>query len=877
MNTTFSEGAQWMRVDVHLHTKADKEFKFTGEENSFVAQYVAALKQAGIRLGVVTNHNKFDFGEFKALRKAARKEDIALLPGVELSVGDGANGIHTLIVFADDWITDGDRINPFLSGVFEGRARQEYEMENGRTSTSLVQTINKLDACARDYFLIFAHVEQRSGLWAELDGGRLQDLGRNEAVRRRTLGFQKVCTHDGAGSGKPSRDKVKQWLGDWYPAELEGSDPKSTEQIGKGKECFVKLGELSYAALKFALSDPGARVATELPQNRTSHIRSVHFEGGTLRDQTIHFSPELNTLIGIRGSGKSSIIEAIRYALDLNGGQPSQDAAYKKSLINHTLRSGGKVTVTARDALGKDYTITRILGEPPNVYQSQEPLPGVSIQDTILRRPLYFGQKDLSSSGEGFENDLIERLVGDSLNELRKSITEQQYRVRQAAETWLKLKQIPELKAEQEQELADAEFRLQKFQEFGLADKLKKQSDFEHDARALTSMVAKFDAWGAAIERIISEHEDELKNTRHHTSHQNTDFFARVLDDLNQGVETLERLKLVRADAQGIADRLRSRKQEFEQLKNALAEEFAETRRLIEQELRAANQPAIEPDEFKQQELRKTRAQQKLEALAKQETQQNIVRNNLLNELDQLNQLWHREFTLIKNELDRINDGHGALRIQANYKGSTDKAGKFMQDCFRGSNLRAVTLQGAMSDHQDFGSLFRALLGGNRPNIASPELFERTFMENLTDLITFQVPNQFVIRYHGKELQHHSLGQRASALLLFILNQRQNDVIIIDQPEDDLDNQTIYQDVITLVRELKPTTQFIFATHNANFPVLGDAEQVIACAYQDEAISVQSGSVDARPVQEAIINIMEGGSEAFDRRRDVYNLWKPQN
>jgi chromosome segregation protein len=877
MSITFAHGAQWVRVDVHLHTKADREFKFTGEENSFVAQYVAALKQAGISLGVVTNHNKFDFAEFKALRKAARKEDIALLPGVELSIGDGANGIHTLIVFADDWITNGDRINPFLSGVFEGRAPQEYEMENGRTSTSLVPTINKLDACARDFFLIFAHVEQRSGLWAELDGGRLEDIGRNEAVRRRTLGFQKVRTHDGAAAGKPSREKVKQWLVDWYPAELEGSDPKSIEQIGKGKGCSVKLGELSYAALKFALSDPVARVATEPPPHLGSHVRSVRFDGGTLDGQTIQFSPELNTLIGIRGSGKSSIIEAIRYALDLNGGQRAQDPAYKKSLITHTLRSGGKVTVTVRDKLGKDYTITRILGEQPNVYQSEQLLPRVSIQETILHRPLYFGQKDLSSSGEGFEDDLIERLVGDSLNDLRKSITEQQNRVRQVAEAWFRLKQIPDQKAEQERELADAEFRLQKFLEFGLADKLKKQSDFDHDARAIAAMVSKFDAWTAALERIINEHEDELKNTRHHTSQHNGDFFLQVLDDLNQGVETLERIKLIRADAQIIADRLRARVQEFELLKNALTEEFAETRRKIEQELKAANQSAIEPDEFKQQELRKMRAQQKLDVLTKQESIQVNAQDHLLTEIDALNRLWHEEFTIIKRELDQINAGNGALHIEAVYKGNTDRAAKFMQDRFKGSNIRSTTVQVAMDGHADFGSLLRNILIGKSPAVASPELFERTFMENLTDLITFQVPNRFVIRYHGKELQHHSLGQRASALLLFILNQRKNDIIIIDQPEDDLDNQTIYQDVIRLVRKLKPSTQFIFATHNANFPVLGDAEQVIACTYQNNTITMNSGSIDAQPVQEAIINIMEGGNEAFGRRREVYNLWKPQN
>jgi hypothetical protein len=52
---------------------------------------------------------------------------------------------------------------------------------------------------------------------------------------------------------------------------------------------------------------------------------------------------------------------------------------------------------------------------------------------------------------------------------------------------------------------------------------------------------------------------------------------------------------------------------------------------------------------------------------------------------------------------------------------------------------------------------------------------------------------------------------------------------------------------------------------------------VHACKYQDEQVAVHSGSIDARPVRDAIINIMEGGQEAFNRRKEVYNLWKPQS
>lgn len=63
----FERGTECVRTDFHLHTHKDKEFSYSGEENSFVKDYVAALKQAGIRIGVITNHNKFDRDEYKAI------------------------------------------------------------------------------------------------------------------------------------------------------------------------------------------------------------------------------------------------------------------------------------------------------------------------------------------------------------------------------------------------------------------------------------------------------------------------------------------------------------------------------------------------------------------------------------------------------------------------------------------------------------------------------------------------------------------------------------------------------------------------------------------------------------------------------------------
>lgn len=878
MPIVFEQGAQWARADFHLHTRADREFRFTGDDNFYNSNYVEALEKAGIRLGVITNHNKFEFDEFKALRKTAQKKGIALLPGVELSVNDGANGIHTLVVFSDDWLADGhDHINPFLGVAFEGKIPAQYEQENGRSSLSLLDTIKKLESYHRDFFLVFAHVEAPCGLWAVLDGGRLSELGQNEFFRRRTLGFQKVRTHDGAGKDKPCRTKIQGWMQDWYPAELEGCDAKCIEDIGKGRTCYLKLGELSFEAVKFALSDPVARVASEPPKHQASHIRSIHFDGGILDGQTLHFSPELNTLIGIRGSGKSSILEAVRYALDIPRGEKAQDTKYKDELIRHTLGSGGKVTLTACDVYGQEFTISRIFREAPNVYLGGKLQPGVSIRETVLRRPIYFGQKDLSSTGEGFETDLVEKLVGEKLRVLRDEIETQRQHVRDAAQRWLKLSNTAELKRDFEAQLTDANFRLKKFEDYGVADKLQKRLGFQQDAAALARMKERADNFILALGQLIAEHEDELRNATSYVSRQNLDFFTAYYAEFSNLVVKVGQLKKIEQEARAITARLHTKQSEFERARTSLQEEFAQVERQLAQELKQTGMTAIQPDDFLVQQQRKTKAEQMLEALAKQESQQSSIRDALFAEVDKLNELWLHEFNTIKAELDRVNASHTALQIEAEFKGDKEAAISFMQQLFKGSNIRETTLRAVMEDYADFGGLLRALPGALAKAGSTPEVFEKTFMQNLVELVTWQVPNSFVIRYRGKELKHHSLGQRASALLLYVLSQRQNDVIIIDQPEDDLDNQTIYDDVIKLLREMKPHAQFIFATHNANFPVLGDAEQVHACQYQDEKVAVQSGSIDARPVQDAIINIMEGGQEAFNRRKEVYNLWKPQS
>lgn len=141
------------------------------------------------------------------------------------------------------------------------------------------------------------------------------------------------------------------------------------------------------------------------------------------------------------------------------------------------------------------------------------------------------------------------------------------------------------------------------------------------------------------------------------------------------------------------------------------------------------------------------------------------------------------------------------------------------------------------------------------------------------ELLSRQVENKVDIYYHSKLLRQHSIGQRASALILFILTQDDNDIIFIDQPEDDLDNKVIYDEVITAITQKKPYMQFIFATHNANIPVLGDSERVLVVEFQGTKIDVAQGNIDLDSTHKQIVDIMEGGKEAFNKRQLIYTSW----
>jgi hypothetical protein len=121
-----------------------------------------------------------------------------------------------------------------------------------------------------------------------------------------------------------------------------------------------------------------------------------------------------------------------------------------------------------------------------------------------------------------------------------------------------------------------------------------------------------------------------------------------------------------------------------------------------------------------------------------------------------------------------------------------------------------------------------------------------------------------------RKVDNLSTGQQCTAILHLLLLDNK-DPLIIDQPEDNLDNAFIADHIVNELRRSKTKRQFLFATHNANIPVFGDAEWIGVLQEEDGRAKLRaSGSIDATEVKDLAANILEGGKEAFTRRREKY-------
>ena len=148
---------------------------------------------------------------------------------------------------------------------------------------------------------------------------------------------------------------------------------------------------------------------------------------------------------------------------------------------------------------------------------------------------------------------------------------------------------------------------------------------------------------------------------------------------------------------------------------------------------------------------------------------------------------------------------------------------------------------------------------------------KETFYDFLYDLNYLDV--SFKLKMGGRDLEELSPGERGIVLLIFYLALSQNSIpIIIDQPEDNLDNQSVYNKLVPCICAAKQKRQVIIVTHNPNIAVACDAEQIICCSMDKNThtISYNAGAIEDDEIKNSVVDILEGTMPAFDLRRRKY-------
>lgn len=858
----FKNGSRFVRFDCHLHTKSDKEFKYTEEENEFLNKYIEKLKEENINIGIITNHNKFNYEEYKNLRKKALKDEIYLLPGVELSVKEGSNGLHVLIAFSEEWISNGtDKINTFLDAAFIN-VTENRENENTRCDYDLFNLIEALNRTQKDYFIIFAHVDQRSGMFYECNGGMITTLFNKNILKENTYGLQKSHNND-------NYQNFISWTNMKLP-RLEGSDPKCIDEIGKGtKKTYIKIGDYSFNTVKNALTDFENRISdTNENDQKHGYIESLSIEGGKFTEKNFYFSKELNNVIGIRGSGKSAVLEVIR---DMLGLKSDVDSVYKDNLVKYYVDSGCKATLNIIDKYNRKYKIIKYFSDNKTYIENENgDIEYISV-DALIQNPLYFGQKDLSMRTENFEMKLLEKLVGykDVLyTEEFNNINDQ---IKEDFSTLINLSEIPEKIKEQTIEKNNIDTQLKVFKEKGINEKLEKIQNFNDDSLKIQTRIQKVNTLLEDIGDVSEITIKDLEELKKHDSKYNSEIFDEINNGLNRIIVQMQSLENIKDNINKEFLLLKQIQEKFVTKKDSFIDEFEKIKREINQELN--------PDTYLKLNQSKTKIEESIKGLEDKLKNIDTIKTRLTNNLKKRRELIMKVNSIYKDRIKKINESQDNIQITFIPNGNKEKFIDDIKSLVRGSGIRGDVIS-QLDKFSDYIGILEDVYLNESKVIKS--IVKETDIEKISNIMKGKLDvvckyiseNDVEIKYHDKPLKNHSLGQRASAIILFIIEQKENDLIIIDQPEDDLDNQVIYKELITTIRKRKKDIQFIFSTHNANIPVLGDAEQIICIKDDGSNIDINNSSIDNSSIQNDIVQIMEGGPEAFNRRKQIYKEWK---
>ncbi len=876
-------GAQFYRcalqVNPYAYLLRHKQPTQYADESAYNAAMIDVCKTVGIQALAITDHLRVKTAV--QFRREAEAAGLVVFPGFEAKTKDG---IHVLCLF--DPGTGVDKLDRIIGdcGIHD----------DSEDSPCAKYDVVELLAESKRWgaICVAAHLASPGGLLHGLDGKSRANAWRSPDL---LVGSLPGPISDAPANLRPILENENpDYRRERRIAIVNAQDASSPVDLAKaGASCWIKMSNVSVGGLRQAFLDPVSRIRLASDPATEAHVEFavMTWQGGFLDGQAVHLNENLNVLVGGRGTGKSTLIESLRYVLDLEPiGENAQRA--HEGIVQKVLKGGTKVSLLVRchRPSRRDYLIERTVPNPPLVRDEAGQVLDLKPQDIIPQVEVY-GQHEIAELANSPEKrtHLLRRFVAPDA-----SLEQRRIQVRRELER--SRDQILKLRGE----IADAEERLaalpaleeklRRYQAAGVEVRLQEQSLLVREERVLESTEERFSPFREILGYLRRDLPIDLTFL---SPKALSDLPGRdLLGEANTVFESLSRQ--LEDTANQIAQALQVADEGLTRIRRRWEGRKAEVTAGYEKILRDLQKSRVDGEEFiglrRQVEVLHP-LRERLVALRRDLNELEERRDAVLLERDEARgqelQRWERAAKQVTRQLA------GRVRVRINPDGNRQSLFDLLQEHLGG---RLAETREALRQRNPFstGEFLDAIRAGSKTLVekyaipaTQAERLAQASPEMLMQIEELDLPATTLIELNvaaagdpevWRALEDLSTGQKATALLMLLLLESAAP-LVIDQPEDDLDNRFITEGIVPTMRDEKRRRQFIFSTHNANIPVLGDAELIMGFRASGDAERGNGelpedwrGSIDAPAVQNLVEEILEGGREAFEMRRLKYGF-----
>ncbi|MBA2719798.1 MAG: AAA family ATPase [Chloroflexi bacterium] len=609
-------------------------------------------------------------------------------------------------------------------------------------------------------------------------------------------------------------------------------------------------------------------------------ISRLQVEEGFLDGLDLHFTSGLNVLIGPRGSGKTSIIELIRFAIGVPGFTDKVNAA--ATAYAQAVLASGRVTLTL--TIGdQQVTLTRSADEVGSRRMGTQPFDA----------PIILSQNEIEQVGtdvsgrlrliDGFRHGTNDDLAREtSVAGEISSITAE------LGEVAVDLESLRE--AERRSETVPQELQAAQLREAELLNQLGEAAGDREQLQVLTNQLATAAVRGDAIDSTIKAVRAGIERIRQ------VPLSSSIVEGWPEGAgpdllaearSLVERARTSLADVTESLQQALAASEEAERANRERQIQDEDASRTIRRRLESLQEGA---GAITRQvaELQVRNSQLEATKVAVSEREQRLIglqarRDALLDELDRIRERRYSERADVAEALStRLGP---RVRAEVRRYGHPVGYQNALLSVLRGSGLQYNTLAPHLAARLSPRELAGFVESGDAVTLAnlaevSPDRAQRiiehlrqaSIDEVLTARVEDDVELQLLDGAEYKPTTRMSMGQRCTVVLPVLLS-HEDRVVVVDQPEDHLDNEFIVDTVVRVVEGRSESAQTILATHNANIPVLGHAQNVVLLGSTGRRGFVRvAASLEDPAVVDAITTVMEGGAEAFRRRAAFYHV-----